>query len=53
MDYGKFKYQERKKSSRNQDETKIISVKGKVRQGTDDGDYNIKLRNLIRFLERR
>jgi translation initiation factor IF-3 len=43
MDYGKFKYQEQKK---------VIAVKEvKFRPGTDEGDYNIKLRNLIRFLE--
>jgi translation initiation factor IF-3 len=52
MDYGKFKYQEQKKAHEAKLKQKIISVKEvKFRPGTDDGDYNIKLRNLVRFLE--
>lgn len=52
MDYGKFKYQEQKKAHEAKMKQKVISVKEvKFRPGTDDGDYNIKLRNLIRFLE--
>ena len=39
MDYGKFKYQEQKKAA-----------EAKFRPGTDDGDYNIKMRNIRRFL---
>ena len=51
MDYGKFKYQEQKKAHEAKLKQKIILVKEvKFRPGTDDGDYNIKLRNLIRFL---
>ncbi|MCS6764028.1 MAG: translation initiation factor IF-3 [Candidatus Protistobacter heckmanni] len=52
MDYGKFKYQEAKKQHEAKLKQKVIQVKEvKFRPGTDDGDYNIKLRNLIRFLE--
>ena len=52
MDYGKFRYQEQKKAHEAKQRQKIISVKEvKLRPGTDDGDYNVKLRNVIRFLE--
>jgi len=52
MDYGKFKYQEQKKAHEAKLKQKIIQVKEiKFRPGTDDGDYAIKVRNLIRFLE--
>jgi translation initiation factor IF-3 len=52
MDYGKFKYQEQKRAHEAKLKQRIISVKEiKFRPGTDDGDYNIKLRNLIKFLE--
>ena len=51
MDYGKFKYQESKKKHEAKLKQKQIQVKEvKFRPGTDDGDYNAKLRNLIRFL---
>ncbi|MEK6298301.1 MAG: translation initiation factor IF-3, partial [Paraburkholderia tropica] len=52
MDYGKFKYQEAKKQHEAKLKQKVIQVKEvKFRPGTDDGDYNVKLRNLVRFLE--
>jgi translation initiation factor IF-3 len=52
MDYGKFKYQEQKKAHEAKLKQKVIQVKEvKFRPGTDDGDYNIKLRNISRFLE--
>ncbi|HEY0825807.1 MAG TPA: translation initiation factor IF-3 [Ramlibacter sp.] len=52
MDYGKFKYQEQKKAAEAKSKQKVIEVKEiKFRPGTDDGDYNIKLRNIRRFLE--
>jgi len=52
MDYGKFKYSEQKKAHEAKLKQKIIQVKEvKFRPGTDDGDYGIKLRNLIKFLE--
>jgi len=52
MDYGKFKYQEQKKAHEAKLKQKIILVKEiKFRPGTDDGDYNIKLRNIVKFLD--
>jgi len=52
MDYGKFKYREQKKAHEAKLKQKQIHLKEiKFRPGTDDGDYRIKLRNLIRFLE--
>ncbi|WP_334188071.1 translation initiation factor IF-3 [Noviherbaspirillum sp.] len=52
MDYGKFKYQEQKKAHEAKLKQKVIQVKEvKFRPGTDEGDYNIKLRNLIKFLD--
>jgi translation initiation factor IF-3 len=51
MDYGKFKYRESKKAHEAKLKQKQIQVKEvKFRPGTDEGDYQIKLRNLIRFL---
>jgi translation initiation factor IF-3 len=52
MDFGKFKYREQKKAHEAKLKQKQIQVKEvKFRPGTDEGDYKIKLRNLIRFLE--
>jgi len=52
MDYGKFKYAEAKKKHEDKLKQRQIQVKEiKFRPGTDEGDYQIKLRNLIRFLE--
>jgi translation initiation factor IF-3 len=52
MDFGKFKYQEAKKRHEAKLKQKQIQVKEiKFRPGTDDADYQIKVRNLIRFLE--
>ena len=52
MDYGKFKYQESKKRHEAKLKQKQIQIKEiKFRPGTDEGDYQIKVRNLIRFLE--
>jgi translation initiation factor IF-3 len=51
MDYGKFKYREAKKQHEAKLKLKQIQVKEvKFRPGTDEGDYKIKLRNLVRFL---
>ena len=51
MDYGKFKYREAKKQHEAKLKLKQIQVKEvKFRPSTDEGDYLIKLRNLIRFL---
>ena len=52
MDYGKYKYQQSKRQHEAKLKQKQIQVKEvKFRPGTDEGDYQIKLRNLIRFLE--
>jgi len=52
MDYGKFKYAESKKQHEVKLKQKQVQVKEiKFRPGTDDGDYAIKVRNIIRFIE--
>lgn len=52
MDYGKFKYQEQKRQQEARAKQKVIQVKEvKFRPGTDEGDYQVKLRNLRRFIE--
>lgn len=51
MDYGKHKYRESKKLHEAKLKQKQIQVKEvKFRPGTDENDYQVKLRNLIRFL---
>ncbi len=52
MDYGKFKYEEQKKSHEAKAKQKQIQIKEvKFRPATDEGDYLINMRNLRRFLE--
>ncbi|SCK59025.1 translation initiation factor IF-3 [Variovorax sp. HW608] len=52
IEYGKFKYHEQKKAAEAKSKQKVIEVKEvKFRPGTDEGDYNIKMRNIRRFLE--
>ena len=52
MDYGKFKYQEQKRAAEAKSKQKVIEIKEvKFRPGTDEGDYQIKMRNLRKFLE--
>ena len=52
MDYGKFLFDQNKKLQMAKKKQKQIQVKEiKFRPGTDIGDYNVKLRNLIKFLE--
>jgi translation initiation factor IF-3 len=52
MDYGKFLFEENKKKHAAKKKQKQIQVKEvKFRPGTDIGDYKVKLRNLIRFLD--
>jgi len=51
MDYGKFVFEQNKKAQtarRKQKQTQVKEIK--FRPGTEEGDYQIKLRNLIRFL---
>ena len=51
MDYGKYKFEINKKNQSAKKKQKQIQVKEiKFRPGTDIGDYQVKLRNLIRFL---
>ncbi len=51
MDYGKFRFEQAKKQNEARKKQKQIQVKEiKFRPGTDEGDYQVKLRNLIRFL---
>lgn len=52
MDYGKFRYQEQKRQHEARQKQKVTQVKEvKFRPATDEGDYQVKLRNLRRFLE--
>ena len=52
MDYGKFKYAESKRQHEVKLKQKQVVVKEiKFRPGTDDGDYAIKVRNIIRFIQ--
>ena len=51
MDYGKFKYQEQKKAAEARAKQKVIQVKEiKFRPGTDENDYQVKMRNIKRFI---
>jgi len=51
MDYGKFKYHEQKKAAEAKAKQTVIEIKEvKFRPGTDEGDYQIKMRNIRRFL---
>lgn len=52
MDYGKFKYEQQKRESEARKKQKVIEVKEvKFRPGTDTHDYDVKMRNVLRFLE--
>lgn len=52
MDYGKFLYQQKKKTVDAKKKQRQMQVKEiKFRPGTEEADYQVKLRNLIRFLE--
>jgi translation initiation factor IF-3 len=52
MDYGKHVFEAKKQKAAQRKKTKRIQVKEmKFRPGTDEGDYQVKLRNLVRFLE--
>lgn len=52
MNYGKFLYEKSKAAKEQRKKQKVIQVKEvKFRPGTDEGDYQVKLRNLVRFLE--
>jgi len=52
MDYGKKLFEQKKQVAAQRKKQKQTQVKEmKFRPGTDEGDYKVKLRNLIRFLE--
>jgi translation initiation factor IF-3 len=52
MDFGKYLFEQNKKAHSAKRKQKQIQIKEvKFRPGTDEGDYQIKLRNLIRFFE--
>ncbi|MFP4080759.1 MAG: translation initiation factor IF-3 [Ectothiorhodospira sp.] len=52
MDYGKFKFEQSKKTQAAKKNQKQVQIKEvKFRPGTDEGDYAVKIRNLTRFLE--
>ena len=52
MDYGKFVFKQNKQKNQAKKKQKQISIKEiKIRPATEEGDYQVKLRNLIRFLE--
>lgn len=52
MDYGKFKFELQKKAAAAKKKQKVVEIKElKFRPTTDVGDYDIKMRNLRRFLE--
>ena len=51
MDYGKFVFEQNKKAQTARRKQKQIQVKEvKFRPGTEEGDYQVKLRNLVKFL---
>jgi len=52
MDFGKFQYEKKKQQNESKKKQKKIQVKMiKYRPGTDDGDYQIKFKNLVKFIE--
>lgn len=52
LDYGKFKYEAQKKKNEARKKQKVIEVKEiKMRPGIDDHDYQVKMRNMRRFLD--
>ncbi|HBR98272.1 MAG TPA: translation initiation factor IF-3 [Gammaproteobacteria bacterium] len=52
MDYGRYKFEQSKKHHSAKKKQKQVQLKEiKFRPGTEDGDYQVKLRNLVKFLE--
>lgn len=52
MDHGRFKFEQAKKAHVARKKQKQVQLKEvKFRPGTEEGDYQVKLRNLVRFLE--
>lgn len=53
MDFGKFKYEQQKRESEARKKQKVIEVKEvKFRPNTDTHDYDVKMRNVLKFLEK-
>jgi translation initiation factor IF-3 len=53
MDFGKFKYEQQKRESEARKKQKVIEVKEiKFRPGTDTHDYEVKMRSVLKFLEK-
>ncbi len=53
MDYGKYKYEQQKREAEARKKQKIIEVKEvKFRPNTDTHDYDVKMRNVLKFLEK-
>ena len=53
MDFGKYKYEQQKRESEARKKQKIIEVKEvKFRPGTDTHDYEVKMRSVLKFLEK-
>ena len=52
MDLGKFKYEQQKREAEARKKQKIIDIKEvKFRPGTDIHDYDVKMKNVMKFLE--
>lgn len=52
MDHGRFRFETNKKQHSAKKKQKLVQIKEiKFRPGTEEGDYQVKLRNLIKFLE--
>ncbi|MBT6096200.1 MAG: translation initiation factor IF-3 [Rhodospirillaceae bacterium] len=52
LDYGKFKYEQQKKANEARKKQKIIEVKEiKMRPGIDEHDYQVKMRNVRKFID--
>jgi translation initiation factor IF-3 len=52
MDFGKYKYEQQKREAEARKKQKTIEVKEvKFRPGTDTHDYEVKMRNVLKFLE--
>jgi len=52
MDHGRFKFEANKKQHSAKKKQKTVQIKEiKFRPGTEEGDYQVKLRNLVKFLE--
>ncbi len=52
MDFGRFRFEQQKRAHAARRKSKQVEIKElKFRPSTEDGDYNVKLRNMRRFLE--